>query len=1840
MSKSLLSLQDKRTESFFVTTYRNLVAYWSIYFFVMPIALSMMFQLIDLTLISEPEPVLEISWSIDNSTNSTNLTNNTSFVSMNEDVFSIHVFPNFTVNFSSTYSTIDDNQQNLFDALIKSSLWIVFSLHIFLGFSGQYYWRLGVRDRHWLIISSMFVLVLLFFPQIIFNPSTIFTTTPSSAGGVLNDFLLIETPVSQVTIFISVWVIETIVIIVLSRFITNIFQRGIILISLVSLIILTIYFPSSPTPWLTSINVFSNFLWLVNAFILTGYLILYVPFSILRTLHNFGKQSHKKKWEIWWGWVGFVLSLRFIFWVILGITILYIQANFLNSQTIDYNNFPQSRGTLFNREIGLIIALLMQLLAFSPQRYWHSAINRFRSLWLPIRKDRIYDISSPRIAPTNFFNYLWRRWMPKYLRFSNRYLILTLCLVVGLVIVPLSIPIDADNPNFASRFGLSIAITISLIVLYMSIWLIMNRSRYVISKFEVSSVDEKDQSKKAELEAIANLITHLIVEELQQISILITTRQVENVNLSGSDSSAFFVTAGYSQEFINEMQDVVNVETANGNVKIGSFAQFTNYITRFLARIRIEGKLMARDNGSIDVWAELNYTGSQSVAVNITINPEAHLSEFNQQALKPYIRNLALSLILELGQLTHIGSRLDGLNNFLLGLEASVKKNWWEAEYYYRQATRIEETYNDYFGVGHYHLGASLIFQGNWREGMKHLRKSEKDGPQMAETQYMLALTLLHSYWTTLHKYPAIFNEIEQHCRLAIDLRNDFPETFQLWGMLYYRLARLIERTTTNNYDSTYEMPAFYKKHDYKWYYAEALKFLHKAIHLFDKQKARVPQSPNYFNQSSMETNTSLQQRMSIAHSIGDTFRGLRLFSTAETYYRDVQAAFPRDRQNLTDLAQLYFVGKNWQQGEQYLWREVFSYPLLQWDPHPNMYMGAIILGGINDGKLSLLRGAFDLGIGKIFQQVPNSYASNNKDFQHSKAIGYLDYAILMRPRFISFWGNTNWVKNYFRVWLRRDLPDYKWPFFRFEEAQRNVTLLQQKKVHSSTESMIFYQSDNDTIKARVENEFNYEPKAGAQWFNYRIYSLMTDPQLRKYNLLPRDIKRFIHLNEDILSIVNALRQNRQAGIEFHRAIDKQDYPTLESIENHDALVQMTKSIFSGSSSKIQAVKSLHQEMLREIEANLAQQHNYFTRTITLQHRIIADLHNESLLRLCQLMAETHDFQSLKKLLDDSIKDVFNWEESWRVASEINNEYFTFSPKVGEFQRASLYAWHALACYIVQKDVQNSSDDLKITIRESINNALSRVPTHPIALLVDAWFLRDHKEHERAIDIYYRILDATTPYLPQLSTDFRHEQPPERGSDSQREEFYYTERIAGWSQFHGFTSMWQIHAEMADTFYELKQVDESTYHWAEAVRWSPYVDVDLKLLIRLSEVLVDAEKYQQALATARSANHLSTYLDANYPITLHIRARLLETVALSRTNNHSASIITALENLSTLKGHMKSIALPSKLPDNHVSENCIAMAAFELSQIFDILKLSETETMKKEPTDSWEIEDYCSIIEEMYIKFKKEALSDKREKYFLAEQDLQSVFAPSLKVSHHISFDAIYGKFGLFSHRLTRLPKNKSEKLVYDAVICVLGICDMLNLIVYGRIEKRTPNKFNLLDALLAIALIQLLYHQAGGSKNLYNPYRYRVAQYLDTLAWLVYVHRKDLDVFGVDKEFFTEEIDESSLLNISKELMLQALRYNPNKAVIEYHIVHILTSQIDIVWQTSETKQDAMNISENYLDEAYHRLKNAQNLDTANWLSSPIAKMYKTLNTYQIKLHEAKEQMMSFDNKKDEKKE
>src|SRR5690606_25323989 len=123
-------------------------------------------------------------------------------------------------------------------------------------------------------------------------------------------------------------------------------------------------------------------------------------------------------------------------------------------------------------------------------------------------------------------------------------------------------------------------------------------------------------------------------------------------------------------------------------------------------------------DGGIHIWVTISHRNSHSVTVDTVILPSESHDEIDAKYIAPTLRKLALRLFVESGQVKHIGDSPERLGDFLLGIEASAHHHWWQAIYHYRRSLHAMEASHGFFSLGHYHLGAALVYQGNWEDGL------------------------------------------------------------------------------------------------------------------------------------------------------------------------------------------------------------------------------------------------------------------------------------------------------------------------------------------------------------------------------------------------------------------------------------------------------------------------------------------------------------------------------------------------------------------------------------------------------------------------------------------------------------------------------------------------------------------------------------------------------------------------------------------------------------------------------------------------------------------------------------------------------------------------------------------------------------------------------------------------------------------------------------------------------------------------------------------------------------------------------------------------------------------
>jgi tetratricopeptide (TPR) repeat protein len=1197
-----------------------------------------------------------------------------------------------------------------------------------------------------------------------------------------------------------------------------------------------------------------------------------------------------------------------------------------------------------------LIGLLCMLLAAVPTLFFSRQMSHLRNFFKPLRHDLLKDRGSEFVTTSNWLNRLLRVIIPQTFGLNNRTLYVVLALIIGGIAIPVAavayeveylrnaFPDDNLNPpNFLELLALGVTSGFILAGLYLSLIAIRYRSRYIVIPFSVIGAlnatnngyadNNSDNGQKnlrsdysPELLAIANLTTHILAEELQKISILMKLRQVENENLSADDVSAFFVTSGNEAAFIDQMQRIVDLELP-GQRRLG-LSNFIYGLIKTLARVKVEGKVQQRSNGSVEIWVQILDRGGQSAAVDQVIVPENSIAEIDEVSIRPIARQIAIKLYMEMGQISHLGTTYEGVQQLLLGFEASANQDWWSAISHYRKAMAVEESSQRQYGVGHFHLGSALIYQGNIIEGLQHLQTAEQDGPLSPETQYMIAFTLTQLYWRDVHRRPATFVEIENRLKRAIELRGNFPEAYQLLGTICYRHGKLLERLATREYDE--KEPEITADQSYMRFYRQSARYLRRAISLYNRAQRLASTVPTHYSEAQNQASRIMRQRMTAAHQLGDALRSLTHYSEASTYYDDMRAVYPRNLRNLTDLTKTYCLAGTWQKAEEFLWRTVFRQDVAYWDADVCIHMGWALSGGVYHKLQSSA---------PLYKRIEKNIGHEIKGYaktptrQLLEAMGYIDYSVHQRPRYITFWHQSNWFKPFIHA---------------IEKLQPMAEQVQTSRSATSEHPALtpFVESLNPVLTAKDDVDASFECGQLYRimiWIALRIdsYGLYDSPlnaisegtralvdrplvngsvlwSLKGYMQqffacldpsLNGSASDFQKLRSEFQVYYILLKKYRRRVANFLQ--DTRQEPRLVGLELTYRRLEIANELYDSWIDAHEHYQKLEycqrgncSQDHKRPRAQAANEAQGQTLPPTLVDRWIIDVFAELSLLTIRMLAEAKAYEQVYHIAKEGCDALNDWAGWWTRHYEwkfetpeqqrVKHHYdkmFTFSPRVFRFHHASFYAWKAYAILHIQTDPvtqarvaalktkhgdteelgstlinlltndpvfdPNEKSRIAAEIQITLDDAQTHIFYHPMRMYVQALLYRRQKLYAQAIEEFERLLDLIIPYDPRRNISgavYVNEPQFVLEGSSWRLAMYYMEKVSGRQQFHDIVSVPQIHMEIAETYRMMDAPDLRVRHLTEAVRNSPYSDLDLDNLLRLANQLNQLEKYDNALA--------------------------------------------------------------------------------------------------------------------------------------------------------------------------------------------------------------------------------------------------------------------------------------------------------------------------------------------------------------------------------------------------------
>lgn len=628
-----------------------------------------------------------------------------------------------------------------------------------------------------------------------------------------------------------------------------------------------------------------------------------------------------------------------------------------------------------------------------------------RHFFSSIRQDQLRKSFSPVIKYTSVISRIFQSVrgfiVQNYFRGG---LIIVLILVVAFYPITAIISTNINSENEASLLSWLIIIApslLSIVVLYITIWYIISRPRYIVLPFILGG---ETSSQASELRGVENQIRHELVNQIQQIGLLLQLRQIENLRISSDSGFTQFVASTGELDFTEELRALSLVEVSDEN-RGGYINRLSAILIDLFAVVKLNGRIQRRSDNTLQIWVELNRRG-ESYPVDLVIIPQNFSQDLDRITVTKLARELAVKLVLKVGQNYHLGSSWESFNHFVDGLRATVDGNWWRAIESYQTAIQMEEAQKGSFGLGHYHLGSVLVTIGELEEGINHLEQAEFSDPLFADTKYMLAVTKIYQNWGDLNNAELEFQNAISNCRTALKLRPDFAEVYHLMGSAHYHRGKLEERSLTKRYDED-QKKQFDETSElsYEAEYLMAAYYFKKAINSYDKELKRLERKAVRLVNVEAEMSRVFQSRMTATHQLGDALRSQRLFAEADTYYEDFNVVYPNNVRTLTDATKSYCMAGQWQRADEYLSQYVLTVPEAEWNADVNIHVGWMYAGGILDSQeFKYLHQWF---LNRRAKQVENSEAVYIKLAR--RALAHLDYAIFLRPRYITRWLQTEW---------------------------------------------------------------------------------------------------------------------------------------------------------------------------------------------------------------------------------------------------------------------------------------------------------------------------------------------------------------------------------------------------------------------------------------------------------------------------------------------------------------------------------------------------------------------------------------------------------------------------------------------------------------------------------------------------------------------------------------------------------------------------------------------------------------------------------------------------------------
>jgi len=1373
--------------------------------------------------------------------------------------------------------------------------------------------------------------------------------------------------------------------------------------------------------------------------------------------------------------------------------------------------------------------------------------------------------------------------------------------------------------SFISIFGLFSTIFI-LVALF------NERQRYIVMPF----VFEQNSG----LQNLSELLRYNFIIEVKRMSELLSLRRVENTGLDANLS--FLATSGQHDDFSQDLTALSNISSQS---EAKSFLiNLTPAILRLLARARVSGYMEKRPSGGIHIRIDFAKRGRDTLSVDIYEPSFSETDPIDDSTIQKLARQLALKLLHQMGQGAHLASNLQSLSHFLTGLQASSERNWWRAADAYQSNIEIEETYRGDFGLGHYHMGVTLIAQGSIVDGIRHLQRAQTSGPPLAETYYMLALMSLSDNYNYLHKRQIEFDTIQKWCDVALSIRHDFPEVFHLLGTTYYRRGKLIQREKTKYSEGTAVANGLDEASDYRM----AEYYFRRAKDAYYTEITRLRRSYRLNTIAQADLERLIREWLMVTHRIGDVLRSRKKYALAESYYRDVLVALPNNIRTLIDLSKTYSLQEDWRKAYEFLHRRVRRVPEAQWNTDVNFYVGWMFIGGVSQKNKHLLQEQFNL---------------------LGRGVSHLDYALYMRPQYMDSWGQNNWRGHFLEAVKKLDK---KVNGHRFPDAVRPNQVI----YDFATTMLDNGESQNNPSGLSVSDiQFIYLYQL-KWWLQWRQYSLYED--------VKESSNRYQKIKDDYKDIIAILKHCSMCG--FSTMFEQ----TRDIRREFGVLLGMfqTTGRFRGMHHAVLRIKVASKIEILWAEANkklyeLVDDQEKSKHPITLLERIAVDITCQIALLGAKSMIEARLFEEALHHLDSTLQILEEWLDRWNKHYQKEGHYFLFSPRVIRFQLATLYSWRAY-CLVVSKDDEEifrhiSPDEYQSlfeTIERNapycIQKALRYMAFHPLALFTRAWLFKSNGQNERAIEelsqleailqpfdhnnqiANWRIQNKTPEYdIRSHDPDYEYEiymEQPNKES-SLRFQLARQELVSGQDQLIFLVSPTKVHLQIAENYATQGRYDLSISHIMRAVVLSEYNDIDADALLDIIQQMDFTNRFHDAQAVIKS---------------LRIQRFLLNDMTLSAVKQYIPQVLecvlhTRLDEFSVALNKGKVLyewlfRLKQKWEQKGVVGR-EALAKFYIGQLHsDKLKKIFVPEWAYKPITCWDktylndvkevIEVICKIIvpDVTDINDTREqvtALTICRDAW--SDGDKFTELLQQIEDEYPLKED----KDKQRDHKNMRILRlTMLYFFCWDATRLIETITLLYNNMAYNAIELQILEGGIIEDkkdanTLIEDAIIELKKHYDLLVTEQSYHHIQRVGRQLaftyDTEAWAKmrqFINTQETtqnipahsDVPN-DKQPASGAMLDENLINLieARNILIQAIALHQDAAIFYYHLARVELALLEYYILQTHKDERRLHAISGLLVQSYQNWEKAQSLDKYKRLSKSLAWLGRRLEDYRV---------------------